>query len=634
MVKRAAIIGSQSLEFNGETERNVIQVAKIIHSLGYDVTIFTPVNFENKGKKIDSSFFAYNSTAFNRYFFGKKFILKITHGLSIGLIGALSFRDIFNKIKNYDLYYFVNPNFLFSKSMKYFYLNNTHPEIILGNHGTYFEILDRKLYRKPLLRVLNFLIFYYAKRNTIKIQVQNDAQHSFYNSIGMPPGSLLDIPQCIMDFDKYGIEPHKGFNVVFLNTFTNGKDLRILNDIIRKTDNDIDVLDYRQNISKIKNKYVIRKNITFHEYISEDTKQKILAKSDLMIDTSKYESLSIPSIEGLASGLVIVGPDISGINTLKRLVPDGVSIVEKRKPEYYIEKIDYYSHLKSADPAEFERRRELIKQEAEQQFDKTIIGRSIKGMILKTPENKNKISIVTASLNEGANIKRYLDQVMNLIRSKHINSIDEIVIVDDGSTDNTISAIETFAKENTDIAISLVKRSKKMGTVDAQIAGANRAKNQYILVMDCDLQHPVEYIEKFVEKFNYGYEIIIGSRYIVGSKNSWEPKREVISRVATMIAHIMFPFTFKIKDPLAGYFLCKRSIIVSLKPYRYMYKLLLYVLIFNNINKNYTEIPIEMKSRTGGESKVVNSYSRTVLMYSREILTYYRDYNKSKWKIN
>jgi glycosyltransferase involved in cell wall biosynthesis len=353
-----------------------------------------------------------------------------------------------------------------------------------------------------------------------------------------------------------------------------------------------------------------------------------------MIDTSKYESLSIPSIEGLASGLVIVGPDISGINTLKRLVPDGVSIVEKRKPEYYIEKIDYYSHLKSADPAEFERRRELIKQEAEQQFDKTIIGRSIKGMILKTPENKNKISIVTASLNEGANIKRYLDQVMNLIRSKHINSIDEIVIVDDGSTDNTISAIETFAKENTDIAISLVKRSKKMGTVDAQIAGANRAKNQYILVMDCDLQHPVEYIEKFVEKFNYGYEIIIGSRYIVGSKNSWEPKREVISRVATMIAHIMFPFTFKIKDPLAGYFLCKRSIIVNLKPYRYMYKLLLYVLIFNNINKNYTEIPIEMKSRTGGESKVVNSYSRTVLMYSREILTYYRDYNKSKWKIN
>ena len=565
MVKRAAIIGSQSLEFNGETERNVIQVAKIIHSLGYDVTIFTPVNFEDKGKKIDSFFFTYNNTAFNRDFFGKKFILKITRGLSIGLIGALSFRYIFSKIKNYDFYYFVNPNFLFSKSMKYFYLNNMHPEIILGNHGTYFEILDRKLYRKPLLRVLNFLIFYYAKRNAIKIQVQNDAQHSFYNSIGIPPGSLLDIPQCIVDFDKYSIEAHKGFNIVFFNTFTNGKDLRILNDIIRKTDNDIDVLDYHQNIPKIEWKYVNRKNLTFHGYVSDKEKQKILAQSDLMIDTSKYESLSIPSIEGLASGSFIVAPDISGINTLKRLVPDGVSIVEKRKSEYYIEKIDYYSHLKSADPVEFERRQQLIRQEAKQQFDKTIIERLIKDMILKTPENENKISIVTASLNEGANIKRYLEQVMNLIRSKHIKSIDEIVIVDDGSTDNTISAIETFAKENTDIAISLVKRTKKMGTVDAQIAGANRAKNEYILVMDCDLQHPVEYIEKFVEKFNYGYDIIIGSRYIVGSKNSWEPEREVISRVATMIAHIMFPFTFKIKDPLAGYFLCKRSIIVNLK---------------------------------------------------------------------
>ncbi len=634
MAKKAAIIGSQSLEFNGGAERNVLQVAKILNSIGYDVTVFTPTKFDNKNMDIDTSFFHYNNTAFNRDLFGKKFILKITGGISIGFIGVLSFKYIFSQIKGYDLYYFVNPNFLFGKSMKYFYFNNTHPDVILGNHGTYFEILERKLYRKPLLHILNFLIFYYAKRKTFKIQIQNDTQHSFYSYIGMPNGSIVEIPQCNVDFNHYSIKAHTEFNLVFLNKLTKNKGFNILETIIQKIDFNIHILGYHKSLDKIKNKYADRKNITFHGYASEDEKEKILAKSDLMLNMSKYESLSISTVEGLASGLLVVAPDLSGINTIKRMVPDSISTVEKRKPDYYIKIINYYANLKKSDPVQFQRTREIIRHEAEKYFDKTIIARSIEDMVLTTPDKQENISIVTASLNEKSNIKIFLGQVMDLIRTKNIRKIDEIVIVDDGSTDGTVNIIETFTKENNDIRITLVKRNKKMGTVDAQIEGAKQAKNEYILVMDCDLQHPVEYIENFVDKFNYGYDIIIGSRYIVGSKNSWEPEREIISRVATMIAHVMFPFTYKIKDPLSGYFLCRRDMLADLKPYKYMYKPLLYLLIFNNKNKNYIELPIEMMSRKSGESKIVNSYSRTILMYSREILTYYRDYNKLKWKFN
>ncbi len=634
MVKKAAIISSQNLDFNDEMKGNVVGIARILNLLGYEVTLFTPANFNYKDSRTVSAFYTYNDGIFNEDLFGKKFILKMTHGRSIEFIGVLFFKNIFNKMKGYDFYYFENPNFIFSKSMKYFYMNNMHPEVVLGNNNAYFEKLNRKFYRKPLLRILNSLIFYYAKRNTIKIQIQNDIQNSFYNARGMPPGSLFSISQCSLDFNKYTVKAHNCFNVVFSSEFTNIRDLTVLDKIIETTDTNIHVLGFHKNLAKIKNKYVNKKNVTFYCNPSEAEIQKILAESDLMINMYKGQSLNASTIQGLASGLIILAPWTPCINTIKESIPDAVHIVQRVKPDYYIEAINDYSNLKNTFPIKFERQREMIRQEARQQFDKGIIESSIKDMILKIPENNNNISIVTASLNEGANIKLFLNQVTNLIRSKHINKIDEIVIVDDGSTDNTIGTIEAFAGEHTDITITLVKRSKKMGTVDAQITGANQAKNEYILVMDCDMQHPVEYIENFVEKFNYGYDIIIGSRYIVGSKNSWEPDREIISRVATMIAHIMFPFTYKIKDPLSGYFLCKKSILTNLKPYRYMYKLLLYVLIFNNINKNYIEVPIEMKSRTGGESKVVSSYSRTVLMYSRELLTYYRDYNKFKLKIN
>ena len=277
-----------------------------------------------------------------------------------------------------------------------------------------------------------------------------------------------------------------------------------------------------------------------------------------MLNMSKYESLSISTVEGLASGLCVAAPDISGINTIKRMVPDGISTVVKRKPDYYKKIINYYAGLKKSDPVQYQKTRELIRHEAKQYFDKVIIEKSVEDMVMKTPQNTKNISIVTASLNEKDNIKIFLNQVMDLIRTKNISNIDEIVIVDDGSTDGTVEIIEAFARENNDIRITLVKRNKKMGTVDAQIAGAKQAKNEYILVMDCDLQHPVQYIENFVYKFNYGYDIIIGSRYIIGGKNNWEPERGLISRVATMIAHLMFPFTYKIKDPLSGYFLCKR----------------------------------------------------------------------------
>ena len=165
---KAAIIGSSNLKLNGMAERNVIQVANVLEGLGYDVTIFTPPCYlENHNSPLEGNFLV-NTDIFKMDLFARKSLLKLTNGRSVGMIGLFSFGIFYNQLMNYDLYYFVNPDILFSKMSRYFYKHDIHPTIILGNHGTYFEYLNRKLLGSPFIRILDKIIFPYMKRVDVR----------------------------------------------------------------------------------------------------------------------------------------------------------------------------------------------------------------------------------------------------------------------------------------------------------------------------------------------------------------------------------------------------------------------------------------------------------------------------------
>jgi hypothetical protein len=628
---RAAIIGSSNLGLNGIAERNVIQIAELLSTQGYDVTIFTPSDYDKNNAYQEK--FVVNRSIFRMDMFARKTFINLTNGRSVGLIGLFSFDLFYKELKDYDLYYFTSPNILFAKMSKYFYRNGKHPIVILGNQGTYFEYLNRKFMEKPIIYLLNSIIFHYLKRIDLKIQVQNSFQRDFYRKLGVPDRILLEMPMYNLDYTKYYIDSGKKYSIILNYGMPSLRWNRIIAETVKKlNDSTFILISYEKKTGKKLKKLSRFNNIRIFENPDDNLKYRLLASADVMINLSKYEPLNASYLEAPLSGLPLFTTNIYSAPELPASIYQDIKMVRKTNSVIMNNFIDGYKRMKDTNPISYAFLKAEIQRKSLNHFSIDMKNATLR--LFEAPVSRQKISIVTASLNEASNIGLWLDQIFRIVELHSINSINEIVIVDDGSQDGTLEIIEEYRKSNTGISINLVKRNKKMGTLDAQIVGARVARNPYVIVMDCDLQHPVEYIEKFVEKFNYGYDIIIGSRYIVGGKNSWEPEREIISRVATMIAHIMFPFTYKIKDPLSGYFLCKRSILVNLKPYRYMYKLLLYVLVFNNINKNYIELPIEMRSRNGGESKVVSSYSRTVLMYSREILTYYRDYNKLKLKMN
>lgn len=233
------------------------------------------------------------------------------------------------------------------------------------------------------------------------------------------------------------------------------------------------------------------------------------------------------------------------------------------------------------------------------------------------------VSILTASLDESGNIQVWLGDILWIYQQFNLNMIKEVVIVDDGSKDGTIEQIEEIM-EVYPIPIRLIKRNTRQGTLNAQVIGSRECFTDYILVMDCDLQHPPSFIPEFIKRMKDDSDIVVGSRYMKGGFNEWAAFRGVVSRTATFLAHLILKESRKLTDPLSGYFLIRREMLSCLIPYRMMYKPLLYAISANK-GARVRENPVTMYSRESGESKIVNNPIKVIIKYFREILVFFRD---------
>ena len=92
-----------------------------------------------------------------------------------------------------------------------------------------------------------------------------------------------------------------------------------------------------------------------------------------------------------------------------------------------------------------------------------------------------------------------LDELVKLViqHSSKITSIYEIILIDDNSNDNSWNKISDLSKKNKNIIG--IKLSKNYGVDIAITAGVEKSKGDYICVMSCDLQDP---IEKLPEMYN------------------------------------------------------------------------------------------------------------------------------------
>jgi len=91
-----------------------------------------------------------------------------------------------------------------------------------------------------------------------------------------------------------------------------------------------------------------------------------------------------------------------------------------------------------------------------------------------------------------------------------INPAYELILVEDGSTDNSWEEIEKIAQQ--DNRIKGVRLSRNFGQHYAITAGLDVSRGDWIVVMDCDLQDAPEEIPKFLVKARQGFDIVQAQR--------------------------------------------------------------------------------------------------------------------------
>lgn len=121
---------------------------------------------------------------------------------------------------------------------------------------------------------------------------------------------------------------------------------------------------------------------------------------------------------------------------------------------------------------------------------------------------KQDFSIVIPAYNEEANIRKGVLEIIWKYLKKQKYSW-EVLVVDDGSDDNTVKLAMDFAKKHKEFRVLREPHRGKGGTV---VAGMLAAKGEIVLFTDMDQATPINQIEKFIPKFKEGYNVVIGSR--------------------------------------------------------------------------------------------------------------------------
>ncbi|HEY8933801.1 MAG TPA: glycosyltransferase [Cyclobacteriaceae bacterium] len=119
------------------------------------------------------------------------------------------------------------------------------------------------------------------------------------------------------------------------------------------------------------------------------------------------------------------------------------------------------------------------------------------------------ISIIIPFLNEAENIRTLTDKLDNYCRANQSSSF-EIIFVDDGSSDDSVSLLKNSKIESA--TTKIIKLSKNFGSHAALRAGILHATGDYITFMYADLQDPLELIGNLHQKCLNGNEIVWATR--------------------------------------------------------------------------------------------------------------------------
>lgn len=221
-----------------------------------------------------------------------------------------------------------------------------------------------------------------------------------------------------------------------------------------------------------------------------------------------------------------------------------------------------------------------------------------------------KILVIIPTYNEVDNIGNVIDGILSLSKKLSDYRFD-VLVLDDNSPDSTSKVIKSLQQKHSNIHML---SGPKKGLGYALIRGLkySRSKHSFdiCILMDGDMSHDPNNIPELIDKLNQGYDLVIGSRYILGGtiNKDWPISRKLISRVANFTAHRLVGISKNTKDLTSGFKAIKSDALKtinldSINSKGYVFEVsFLHSILANGLS--VAEIPITFKDRNHGKSKL------------------------------
>jgi glycosyltransferase involved in cell wall biosynthesis len=196
-------------------------------------------------------------------------------------------------------------------------------------------------------------------------------------------------------------------------------------------------------------------------------------------------------------------------------------------------------------------------------------------------------AVVVPAFNEAPVIK---DLVRELRQAFERHGLDgEVVLVDDGSTDDTAA----LARQEADgwDAFKVVRHKRNQGKTEAMITAAASTEKSYLVLFDADLQHSPDEIPRFLEKLAEGFDIVTGRK--IGAYN-----KRGISTIYNRLSRRIFDVPVSDLNSMKAF---HRSVFEGLTLRHDWHRF--FVVLAHADGATVGEIDIELHARRAGESK-------------------------------
>jgi dolichyl-phosphate beta-glucosyltransferase len=179
-----------------------------------------------------------------------------------------------------------------------------------------------------------------------------------------------------------------------------------------------------------------------------------------------------------------------------------------------------------------------------------------------------RYSIVIPAYNERSRIGGTLEQVLDHLREQKWDA--EIVVVNDGSRDETAKLVSEFAQEHPQVR--LIENPGNQGKGYAVRNGMLNARGQVLLFTDADLSSPISEATKLFAALEKGADVAIGSRWMDPSLQFQRQsiKRQIMSRAFNIFTRTLL--TFPYHDTQCGFKAFTRGAAEKIFPLQRVYR--------------------------------------------------------------